>query len=547
METGTAFNPGFLGGNFFWWIGQIADDSYWRDNMPSTKFTGTSGVPGWGARRKVRIIGLHPQSEDELSSDQLPWAQLMYPITAGGGQAGSKQYANLRQGMFVFGFFLDGNDQQVPVIMGVLGNNTQTKLIKAKDAEEGSKEKPQQPFTALSGFSGNKVPKEENAKEIVPDYCLLTDSENGAFDEAADDGGHRQHVSDSIMQEEMEKKICLVKPQNGNLINSALTAIQTILDNLAQKIDKHLSRLHSYVDAATERIQDMRKYMSNIACQIAKYMKIIFDQIMEFQLKKLNINMSAVIAALPCSVRNLASQLKEKITGLIECLYNKMISCSMVQSLLDRVFNIDELEKANTGDKDREKPVVPMCVSEDLTSDLIVQNWDKIDNTNKNIFQAVDGFLGDVEGKLANVTNTLNQVGETVDDMTNITSKLKGMLGNVASALNFSNLSFSIFGCEISPLPTASDLYQFAMGGIASSDSAPDFAKMADQINERISAADDRLTDAYAPLDTGLTNALNTDIVGDFDKAVTEKMTSIGKDMPFAQPDADEPSLEYED
>ncbi len=542
METGTAFNPGFLGGNFFWWVGQIADDSYWRDNMPSTKFVGTSGVPGWGARRKVRIIGLHPQSEDELSSDQLPWAQIMYPVTAGGGQAGSKQTANLRQGMFVFGFFLDGNDQQVPVIMGVLGNNTQTKLIKAKDAEGDSKEKPQKPFTPLSGVSGRAVPLEEK----VPDYCLLTDSENGAIDEAIDTP-HRQNVADSIMQEEMEKKICLVKPQNGNLINSALTAIQTILDNLAQRIDKHLSRLHSYVDAATERIRDIRKYMSNIACQIAKYMKIIFNQIMEFQLKKLNIGMSAVIAALPCSVRNLASQLKDKITGLIECLYNKMISCSMVQSLLDKIFNIEELEKENTGDKNRKKPVVPMCVSEDLTSDLIVENWDKIDNTNKSIFEAVDGFLGDVEGKLANVTNTLNQVGETVDDMTNITSKLKGMIGNIASALNFANLSFNIFGCEISPLPTASDLYQFAMGGIAASDSIPDFSKMADDINGRINAADDRLTDAYAPLDTALTNTLNTDIVGDFDKAVTEKMTSIGKDMPFAQPDANEPSLVNEE
>ena len=542
METGTAFNPGFLGGNFFWWVGQIADDSYWRDNMPSTKFVGTSGVPGWGARRKVRIIGLHPQSEDELSSDQLPWAQIMYPVTAGGGQAGSKQTANLRQGMFVFGFFLDGNDQQVPVIMGVLGNNTQTKLIKAKDAEGDSKEKPQKPFTPLSGVSGRAVPLEEK----VPDYCLLTDSENGAIDEAIDTP-HRQNVADSIMQEEMEKKICLVKPQNGNLINSALTAIQTILDNLAQRIDKHLSRLHSYVDAATERIQDIRKYMSNIACQIAKYMKIIFNQIMEFQLKKLNIGMSAVIAALPCSVRNLASQLKDKITGLIECLYNKMISCSMVQSLLDKIFNIEELEKENTGDKNRKKPVVPMCVSEDLTSDLIVENWDKIDNTNKSIFEAVDGFLVDVEGKLANVTNTLNQVGETVDDMTNITSKLKGMIGNIASALNFANLSFNIFGCEISPLPTASDLYQFAMGGIAASDSIPDFSKMADDINGRINAADDRLTDAYAPLDIALTNTLNTDIVGDFDKAVTEKMTSIGKDMPFAQPDANEPSLVNEE
>ena len=30
--------------------------------------------------------------------------------------------------MMVFGFFLDGQDQQIPVIMGVMGNNSQTPL-----------------------------------------------------------------------------------------------------------------------------------------------------------------------------------------------------------------------------------------------------------------------------------------------------------------------------------------------------------------------------------------------------------------------------------
>ena len=32
MEGGSLFNPGFLGGSFLWWVGQIADDSTWRSN-----------------------------------------------------------------------------------------------------------------------------------------------------------------------------------------------------------------------------------------------------------------------------------------------------------------------------------------------------------------------------------------------------------------------------------------------------------------------------------------------------------------------------------
>ena len=38
MEGGALFNSGVLGSNFLWWIGQVADDSYWRDNMMPGKF-----------------------------------------------------------------------------------------------------------------------------------------------------------------------------------------------------------------------------------------------------------------------------------------------------------------------------------------------------------------------------------------------------------------------------------------------------------------------------------------------------------------------------
>jgi hypothetical protein len=128
MEGGALFNSGFLGAGFNWWVGQIADDATWRDNILPGKFESADQIPGWGRRYKVRIIGLHDQGETEIASDQLPWAQVMYPVTAGGGQGASGQTPNLRQGNMVFGFFLDGQEQQVPVIMGVLGNNAQTQL-----------------------------------------------------------------------------------------------------------------------------------------------------------------------------------------------------------------------------------------------------------------------------------------------------------------------------------------------------------------------------------------------------------------------------------
>ena len=81
MEGGSLFNPGFLGGAFLWWVGQIVDDSTWRDNTNSGKYQDRTSIPGWGRRYKVRIIGLHDQGEKTIPSDQLPWAQPMYPVT----------------------------------------------------------------------------------------------------------------------------------------------------------------------------------------------------------------------------------------------------------------------------------------------------------------------------------------------------------------------------------------------------------------------------------------------------------------------------------
>ena len=175
MEGGALFNPGFLGDDFIWWIGQIADDSTWRDNMMTGKFPSKDTVPGWGARYKVRIMGVHDQGETAIPSADLPWANIMYPVTAGGGQAASYQTANLRQGNIVFGFFLDGQDMQVPVIMGVMGNNTQTELGMKIGKNDNSVTNTQEGTIAKSGYAKGEEEKKGTTKPKVPDAGLVTD------------------------------------------------------------------------------------------------------------------------------------------------------------------------------------------------------------------------------------------------------------------------------------------------------------------------------------------------------------------------------------
>ena len=148
LQGNGLIDTGFLGGSFQWWMGQIADDSTWRDNIIPYKFDEPDSIPGWGYRYKVRIMGMHPKSNDILPSEKLPWATVMYGVTDGGGQGGTFTTPAIRPGNFVFGFFMDQHEN-IPIIMGILGNNSQTEL-QSKTERTGGKA-----YEGISGFAEN--------------------------------------------------------------------------------------------------------------------------------------------------------------------------------------------------------------------------------------------------------------------------------------------------------------------------------------------------------------------------------------------------------
>jgi len=121
-------NQGFIGQDFIWFVGQVVDDSYWRDNILSGKYESPESIKGWGYRYKVRIFGLHDFGEEAVKSEELEWSNIMYPITAGAYLQNSGQTPMIRQGNIVFGFFSDGVARRSPIIIGCLGNNSQTEL-----------------------------------------------------------------------------------------------------------------------------------------------------------------------------------------------------------------------------------------------------------------------------------------------------------------------------------------------------------------------------------------------------------------------------------
>ena len=463
MESSSLFNPDFTGSAFRWWIGQIPDDSYWRDNITPTKYDDPSSPKGWGYRYKVKIIGLHDPDTESIETDQLPWANVMYPVTAGGGQQSSFQTPNIRQGMFVFGFFLDGSDMQVPIIMGVLGNNSKTELAGASSHPRF--------FRGIKGIFEGNIPTERN----YPDFNLaLVERDQPAIESS--DATQASSAGQAILQETICEKIPLKTPEND--VQSSIKNMQTEIENLTGKISKYLNSITSYADAVSFRGQNPQILIKDASKVLAKYTKPIMDQMMAHTQKKLNEELTKVVSALPSSERYLFAEMKEEMNEMALCLYGKLtnnLSNKLEGLLLDAldIDNLIEQARRNRSDgKDNafgdgttpKTPDVPVCAAEQIMADVIISNLGEIQDNNDNMIQGVNEFLKDITDKVAGVLGIVDQISKGLG-IIGALSQLGNINTSMAAAMLFNNLSLDIFGCELKPNEAVSDEYAFCSGG----------------------------------------------------------------------------------
>ena len=222
----------FLGRDGFrWWVGQIP---------PESAHGGQINGAGWGNRFKVRIMGYHPYNTVELSNEDLPWAQCLLPTTSGTGAGNNATTVKVSPGDTVFGFFLDGDNAQIPVIMGCFGRTSQV-----PSADYAG---PFQPFTGYT----SKITKPNGT--LKPDQSL---EQNAKSQKSTRSVSPQQ--AEAIADDEISSFSAIGdKIQLGNTVNNTLIGkISTEVGNLLNKVKAPaiFTNIANEITRVTDKIQ----------------------------------------------------------------------------------------------------------------------------------------------------------------------------------------------------------------------------------------------------------------------------------------------------
>jgi hypothetical protein len=96
-----AIQSEYYGDNWRWWVGVVVNNN---DPLQS-------------GRLRVRIFGVHSEDLTLVPEESLPWAIPIIPTTED-GVSGLGRSSKLKPGAMVMGYFLDGTQSQMPIIIG---------------------------------------------------------------------------------------------------------------------------------------------------------------------------------------------------------------------------------------------------------------------------------------------------------------------------------------------------------------------------------------------------------------------------------------------
>ena len=400
MIEETLFKSGVVGRDgFTWWIGRVAHSKYWKDTEKSSLLSQKGTL---AHRCKVRIVGYHPW-DATLKEDDLPWAQVMLDATTGSGQGGVGDTMALAGGETCIGFFLDGEEAQQPVIMGLLHKHREIKAS-IRESEIFSEESSGfQPFQVPNAnITATKVPTPET-EPISKNSPTITGKIKKLIDKATDTvtgstvfPGGRSAAGTDGLEKDTTKSWTPPSLCGDDAIGQMVQQLQdfvTYINGLEQAAN-------DFIDPITNKLVNMKSKIKQMSKQIAGIMKGVINNLRDGLISKV-LSLFKIFSALQKKINPadfllgpLSAKATKKILALLYCIFGNVMDklkdflANMLGNVIGKTIN------------------APLCAAEQFVSGILAKAMNLIEDLTGPILKGIDWLTGG----LANISKVLSNV-----------------------------------------------------------------------------------------------------------------------------------------
>ena len=447
-----------FGKNVNWWIGIVAPRSAWATSglLINDKEVGIKKlepeVDVYYNRVKVKVVGYHDNIRDP---NDLPWANILSSPMIASGYGGKDHTHSLEGGESVFGFWMDGEDEQKPCIVGVFyrhkkADDTTVKALKGSAGKPVAYGSLEGYYTRRSGVGDTRLGNlgtgdvyEEVDYSVKPTPPNPNDAyfEGEESDPAVEStDGYTNDVTGRVIVDKTKFPTPTNQPQSKGMTPAAAAhhqslnrkttrptcrkdgAIAEITEALADFTEFLLTvqgYANFYVNGVTGALTNIQNELSLIAGKIAKIMTGVFNKVRDYLFSQIGKGISDFIGkSLADELVPIFGEANKKIMDTIYCIFENLIK-ALLKTITDFLIAlVGNFVNA------------PLCAAEQ--------------------------FMGALMNKLLN--DMTSAIGPILDTLT---ETLGGALGSVNEiidqALKYIGIIYKFIGCDEKkcPLPSS--------------------------------------------------------------------------------------------
>ena len=384
-----------------WWIGQVAPRETWAENtlLKNDKDVGTSDRKGenvvYPNRVKVKVVGYHDSIEDP---NELPFAAILGNPFMGSGYGSAPTAHQLEGGESVLGVWIDGDDEQKPIITNVFLKSQSGADGKTKDLKSNTYVRPHRRKRG-GGVKTGKIQGKNVSDSTDIHEVKYENLEASSFNFIT---GRTEETADPAK------------------VNNELNADQHMDNQLDQNSDRPTCKRDNSISEITGALGDFSKLLiraqnyGNFYVDSVSGMAMNFDGELDLITKKIGGVMTAKVNSIRDAMfsnieekvneftnklipENLKTQFAEGVrgvTGTLYCLFENLIKGlkktigDFLKSLIGKLLN------------------APLCAAEQLLGALLENIMGKIKSLIGPILNSLSSTLG---GALGSVNSLIDK------------------------------------------------------------------------------------------------------------------------------------------